>query len=239
MQSHIEAYIKDKEFAWAPTTLRSESYRLSSLNLVLDGDPHRLWEHLQSLSSYSRITTWTRVCAFWEWMIMTGRISGPNSYKQWRAKNARMFKNVYNPTHPKLTFKEAVEKVNQLQGQEIRTLALQILGEGTRWSECQREGSGPIIGKSATARPRYRPTLEGAAFTGNYQSFRRALRRVGLKPHDLRKLCATRLVQEGLREQDLLKVMGWTSMETAKFYLAPKADAELRDVFNRIHKELR
>ena len=150
-----------------------------------------------------------------------------------------MFKNVYNPTHPKISFTQAVEKVKNLPNQAISTLALQILGEGTRWSECQREGSGPIIGKSATARPRYRPTLEGAAFTGNYQSFRRALRRVGLKPHDLRKLCATRLVQEGLREQDLLKVMGWTSMETAKFYLAPKADAELRDVFNRIHKELR
>lgn len=238
MRDHIRDYIKDKEFAWAPTTQKSEQYRLSSLSHSLDGDPARLWQELSKLKPYSRITTWTRVCAFWEWMIANGRSSGPNLYKVWREKNARIFKNAYQPKYPTISFEEAVLKVKGLKDKAASNLALQILGEGTRWSECQTEGSDPIIGKSASARSRYRPDLAGPTFKGSYASFRRALGDVGIRPHDLRKLCATRLVSEGLKEADLLKVMGWTSMETAKFYLAPKADSELREVFGRIHKDL-
>jgi integrase len=59
-------------------------------------------------------------------------------------------------------------------------------------------------------------------------TFRYHLNKVGLKPHTLRKLCASKLArQDKIKEQDLLKVFGWASMETASIYLQAKNNEEL------------
>lgn len=175
---------------------------------------------------------------FWQWLIDSGHQAGVNLYEKFRKENARLFKHTYQPTHPTLTFQEAIERVNQIEDGGARSLALQILGSGSRWIEAIQSGT-EVTGKGSKVRRVYKPGTSEEPYTGSYGSFRRALGHVDLKPHELRKLCATRLVAEGLKEADLLKVMGWTSMETAKFYLAPKKDAELKAVFSRIHKELK
>lgn len=239
MEQLIEQYIESKRLAWSPTTIRSEKYRLLSLMPYLISDnPVDLWTHLTTLGSYSRVTYWTRSVDFWNWLKGNGHRIGLNPYEKFRKENARLFKHAYDRRLPTLTFQEAVDKVSKLPDGGARNLALQILGSGTRFCEAI-QGSDQVIGKGAKPRSVYRPETEGGTFTGSYQSFRRALKACGLKPHDLRKLCATRLADAGLTETDLLKVMGWTSMETAKFYLSPKKDDELRAVFGRIHKELK
>lgn len=43
----------------------------------------------------------------------------------------------------------------------------------------------------------------------------------------LRKLYATKLIEKGCKEADLLKIMGWSHIATAAYYLQPKNDKEI------------
>jgi integrase len=64
---------------------------------------------------------------------------------------------------------------------------------------------------------------DGSAFRNiNLNTLRRELKKVGLKPHSLRKLFVTRLAKRGdLTDADLCEVMGWESYETARSYIQP------------------
>jgi hypothetical protein len=181
---------------------------------------------------------WTRVVDFWAWGLDQKLLEGVNVYEKFREQNARLFKHTYQPRFPEVSFQEAAARVARLSDDGARALGIHILGSGARFHEAI-QGRDDVIGKGSKPRHLYRPATEKEVGPISYARFRRALQAVGLKPHDLRKLCAARLAEIGLKEQDLLKVMGWTSMETAKFYLSPKKDAELKKIFEGIHKELK
>lgn len=236
MKELIHRYIEDRKLAWSPTTLRSELYRLREVQEILDGNPQRLWDHLASRQKpYSRVTSWTRVTAFWDWMVREGLMTGSNPYHAFRQKNARLFKHVYQTKTPAVSFDEAAKRLNLLTGR-ARGLGLQMLGTGERFFESQQETDdrGRVVGKGSKPRHTYRPEAPGEAGSISYASFRRALQAVGLAPHDLRKLFATRMAELGATEVDLLKAMGWSSMETAKRYLQPKKDDVLKQMFKEV-----
>lgn len=239
MNQLIQSYIEDQRLAWSHTTLRSELYRLNGVQEVLSGDPLVLWNFLVSRQKpYARLTTWTRVVGLWDWMIREGHRDGSNPYRLFREKNARLFKNVYQTKAPSLSFEETFKRLQTLPS-GFRELGIQMLGTGERFSESQQEVDerGRIIGKGSKPRNTYRPKTSGEIRNVSYASFRRALHSIGVVPHDFRKLFATRLVELGAGEMDLLKAMGWSSMETAKRYLQPKKDAELKQMFRRIQNE--
>jgi len=236
MRNSIDAYIADHELSWAPSTLKSERHRLYSVEAFLDGSPLRLWESLQSLKPYSRVTTWTRVVSFWSWLHPTEG----NPYEQFRKKNARLFKHTYQPKEVGITFEDAKRLIHSIPNASDRAFALNILGSGERLSEARQsigaEEEGRIVGKGSKGRTVFRPGQSD--YVRSRSSITRALASVGLRPHDLRKLCATRLVEAGMNEADLMKVMGWSSILTAKAYLQPKKDAEIKSIFDRLHAEL-
>lgn len=239
MKDLIDLYIDDHKLSWAPSTLKSERHRLYGLGIQLSTLPIQLWEQIQAQKPYSRVTTWTRVTDFWQWLIDNNHIQGENEYAKFRRKNARLFKNAYQTSKPKITFEEAARLINKLPEGMHRNLALQILGSGERYSEAiQREGT-TIVGKGSKRRTTYRPKFTESNRTGSYASFRRALASIGLKPHDLRKLLATRLVERGMNEADLMEIMGWSSILTAKAYLQPKKEQALKLVFQTIHEEIK
>lgn len=194
-----------------------------------------LWSHAnERYSPYSRVTLWTRVCSFYSW----ANGSKPNPYLEFRIKNARLFKNTYQPKIPEITFEEAVKKINQISNEDDRQFARRLLGSGERICESIQPTNRPT-GKGNKSRLVFRPESTDKAYVRSISSFRRSLRSVGLTPHSLRKLLASRLVELGMKEADLLKVMGWSSMATAKCYLQPKSDKELSEIFkSRIHSEL-
>ncbi len=236
MRNSIDAYIADHELSWAPSTLKSERHRLYSVGDLLTGDPLALWTSLQVLKPYSRVTTWTRVVSFWSWLYPTEG----NPYEQFRKKNARLFKHTYQPKEVGVSFEDAKRLIDSIPNESDRAFALNILGSGERLSEARQsigaEKGGRVVGKGSKGRTVFRP--EQSDFFRSMSSFRRALALVGLRPHDLRKLCATRLVEMGMNEADLLRVMGWSNIATAKVYLQPKKDAEIKSIFNRLHAEL-
>lgn len=221
MKAHIQKYIESKKLAWAPSTLRSEEARLSAVAAVLNGDPGQLWQHLEDkgIKPYARVSTWIRVVSFWDFLGHT-----TNPYKEFKEKNARLFKHTYVPKKPEMTYEEARKLVDSIQDQSIRRRALEILGSGARWFESASHSGGNVSGKGSKNRALYVPSVEGPAFRGSYQTFRRALESLGLKPHDLRKLFLTKLVELGANEFELMEAAGWSSMTPARSYINVNKD---------------
>jgi len=227
----IEKYVTAHENAWAESTKRSESSRLKRLASGITGDPARLWKFLErNLAPYSRVTAYTRVSDFWEWCIRKGHVQGPNRYAEWREENARLFKHVYQRKQPDLTYREARARVETLGCGEVREKCLQLLEGGLRYSESNTydPASRTVVGKGGKRRRVY--TNRQPKWGYSYSTLLRALRPLGLTPHDLRKLAATEFRKRGLNEENLCKVMGWESFETARSYLQTEKEDELEQI---------
>lgn len=218
----IESYILSKKNAWSPKTLGSEMARLVVVAHLLDKEPEQLYEALKThYKPYTLRTVFVRIAEFKQW-------TGDSSFKTFMKDNARLFKNNYERKPVGYSFKEAQERINQIENPHVKQIAQLMLSTGLRVHEAQAyDGSGAVIGKGLKKRPvfssvRIEEKLE-------YHTIRRHLAKVGLKPHDLRKLAATKLAEAGMRNIDLMEVMGWSSMETASSYLQPSSLKHLEE----------
>lgn len=229
----ISQYLESKRFAWAARTLLNEGYRLRGMAEQLETlEPVQLWEHLlANLSPYSRVTTWVRVTDFAEWSIQQGLMAGPNRYAEFRARNAKAFKNVYTPKLPKISFQEAEARIMTLEDEDVRDKALQLLRGGLRYTESLSVNDGRVVGKGGKVRDVY---VGATNYKRSYATLQRRLREIGLTAHTLRKLCASQLARDGMREADLCEAFGWASFQTAKIYLAPMEKEQMRRKFRAI-----
>lgn len=233
MRDLVTEYLKSRTNAWSDSTIKSEKSRLSSLLHVLDKSPQALWEHLlKSQKPYSRVTSYTRVAAFFDWAINEGRMPGPNLFKKFKKENARLFKNTYVKKIPDIGMGEAESKIVKIPDESIRAKCLELLKNGMRFTESfTRDENNIIVGKGGKRREVYGPRIVSPSKKSYYQIWA-ALARVGLKPHDLRKIFATDLYRKGLDQVDVTAVMGWNSFQTAASYIAPSNAEELRKVIN-------
>lgn len=230
MKELIERYIQAHEHAWSETTKRSERYRLRALNEVhvLGSLPAELWDYLEKQQgAYSRVTVWTRVSSFFDWLVESGHRTGPNPYRAWRKTNAKQFKYCYERKLPTIGFEEALRRIETIEDRPIREACLVLLRGGLRISELYTYdvGTNTVRGKGGKQRRVYCGPF--SAFGGSDAKLRKSLTLLGLKPHMLRKIAATEFRRRGLRDEDLLLVMGWNSMETAKSYLKPLNEEEI------------
>jgi integrase len=189
--------------------------------VALDGNPDTLWGHLQTKAPYTRATSWTRVCDFWDWLIANNHKEGNNEYTQFRRRNSRLFRNVYHRVHAKLSYDEAYTAIQRIDAGDIKEAAIQLLEAGLRVSELFNVKDNYVVGKGGRGRQVYNYRLSNARRI-SYSRLRRELQRVGLKPHDLRKICLTRLVDRGANEFELCAVAGWSSLNTAASYIRVK-----------------
>jgi integrase len=225
IQQLITMYLEDKQLAWAPTTLKSERHRLNAAAPAINGDPMKLWKALQEHGAYGRATIWTRVSDFWQWCLDNNHISGGNPYRAFRQKNARLFKNVYTRKTPEISYDEARSRIATIEDATIRAYAGQLLDTGMRVSEPKTIGTdGTVVGKGSKSRRVYGRNAGPSNNSVNYQKLRRALASIGLKPHDLRKLFLTRLVEVGANEFELCEVAGWASIAPARSYIRANND---------------
>jgi len=237
IEKYINEYLEDHKLAWATTSLRSERYRLNGVAAILDGNPETLWDHMETKNTgrYSRVTLWTRVSHFWSWCLEEGKFDGKNEYKRFRRKNARLFKNTYVRFTPSISYSDAQNRINTIGSEMVRRSALQLLEGGLRSCELRsRVGSG-VVGKGGKYRETYLPSVSDNANDKHpsYSTIYRALQKVGLRPHDLRKIAATHFYEKGLSDVDLCEVMGWNSFETARSYLSPKKKEEIEKIIRR------
>jgi integrase len=124
------------------------------------------------------------------------------------------------PKKPTVTFSEALNHLRtcQLLDEPTRVFALAMLTSGLRLSEALKvNGATMVIGKGGKARQVYNAPLTSDGVS--IKRLRTSLATVGLTPHMLRKLAATQAVELGAREADLLAMFGWSSAQTASYYV--------------------
>jgi integrase len=216
MSALVTKYLEDKQTVWAPSTRSSERHRLSSVVHALDGNAKTLWGALQHLRPYARVTSWVRVTDFYQWCLDEGHLTGLNIYAAFRKKNPQLFRNAYTPTKPSITYEEAKARISTISNEAVRTYALRLLEGGLRFHEAPLVENGRVCGKGRKTREVF---VQGVAPVA-YHQVRRALAKVGLKPHMLRKLFLTRLTQLGANPFELCQVAGWSSVQTAQSYIS-------------------
>lgn len=222
MEQWVAEYLKDHESAWAPTTLKSTASMFNSLRAHLNKTPDRFHQSISYLKPYTIKTTFTRVVMFEMWCLDKGYVK-ETPFRKYLKKHRNRFKHAYILERLDVTFEGAVELIQRLE-QPYRQQALDMLQTGVRISEAPKVKDGLVIGKGGKPR-RVFGTIEVVA---PRSTFYRKLKAVGLKPHTLRKLCATRLADNGASAADLCKVFGWSNIQTAMSYLQSKDDERLQ-----------
>jgi site-specific recombinase XerD len=203
---------------------------------MIQEGPNALYMSLkQTHKPYSVKTYFFRVGEFYQWLIEEGHtpvLIRKNPFKAFMKTNAKLFKYVYQKETLDVGYEEAIGRINRLSCGETKKKAFELLATGMRYTESTTQTEGFVIGKGGKRRRIYRPESISAPtkFEGTYSSFYHKLKSVGLKPHTLRKLAATRFVERGAKEADLMALMGWSSIGTAASYLQAKKDVELTNM---------
>lgn len=228
----INKYIESKALAWSPSTMKSERARLGAVVEVLSKvglDPAALYEELvKTHKPYTIKTLFTRLSN------LELEVFGTAKFKTFKSTHARLFRNAYKKERVQLTMSDAVARINQLKDPAIKAKAFELLYSGMRYTESTTLKDGTVVGKGGKVRTVFVPiTNHDMRYTGTYMAFWRALKAVGLKPHTLRKLRATNLIEQGASLPDLMEIMGWSSVQTASIYLQPKRQEELKTLMTK------
>ncbi len=227
MLEYVDAYIEAHETAWSSSTLSSERSRLRALGNLLHGTPEDTYQGLTQKKKkiYTIKTTFIRICALEAW------IGKETKYKEFMRKHANRFKHAYKKEEIGITYGQAQDRIGQLPS-GAKEYANSLLSTGLRISESTTVTDGTVVGKGGKVRKVY-GRIEGVM---PKSAFYKRLRQVGLKPHTLRKLCATRLAEAGATPADLCKVFGWSSISTAYQYLQAKDDEKLGALMEKSQK---
>jgi integrase len=243
----IEQYVSSKAASWSETTAVAERARLRGITLTMLQEPATLLKYLQEerkLKPYSLKTTWTRAGEFAQFLIEAGVLPQPNKVKEFKRQNALLFKYTYEPKRleESLTFEEAHRRIETIEDLGLREKAKQLLYTGLRYEESTTlDAEGRVTGKGGLKRDALQTysdfdpkrVQEGESYFRLY----RALKKIGLTPHALRKLCATFLAENGAQEADLMQAMGWRSSAMATVYVQARKKKELVEKLRSMKKK--
>ena len=223
MRQFIESYLEHKESSWALSTYRSEKSRLNAQAASLHLSPKELHKRLteQGMKPYSIKTLFIRLSDLEKFAKL------PASFAAYLESHKNRFKHVYQAEELTITYEQAQALIGQL-AQPYRSMAEGMLQTGVRISEAYGVEDGRVVGKGGKPRKVFGIIKE----TAPKSTFALKLKEIGLKPHTLRKLCATRLADKGASAADLCKVFGWSDIRVAHKYLQAKADAKLQELFD-------
>lgn len=248
----IKQYLESYKDVWSELTLKTETSRVKQVAKLIEHTPSEAWATILNYKPYTRRIMWCRLCSFYDWLLEEGYLSGKNPYKKWQVRNRRLFKNAYQKTLPDMSFEEAERRINTIEDQALRQKALQLLYTGLRWSESfdeqaiEKKSVGEtlpqVTGKGGKKRPVFGildqvPKAKKSSLTPiKHGRMWYTLKKIGLSPHMLRKLFATKLAKNGLGPIELCRVMGWDKFQTAESYIQMSTDDRLA---NKIRKMIR
>lgn len=234
----VDEYIAGKKLAWARTSIKNERYRLRFHGPHIFDPPAQYYLELSKRqTNHSIKTTLTRLGMFYQFLVENEKIP-PTSKNPWKAflvSHALLFKHSYVPERLKVTYKEAMERIQTME-HPYRLAALQMLESGMRYCELRTFDGEKCIGKGSKTRYIYlRDELRNFRYRGSYSALFVRLKALGLKPHSLRKLCATEFCnQPGANDMDLCEVFGWESIETSYRYRQPKKVDHLKKLLQNV-----
>jgi integrase len=228
-------YLEYHEHAWSPTTYNSEKSKLNTIIeiiKVVGASGNDLYKELKKrdYKPYSIKTLMQSASSWYEFGLRTKTIPyGINPFSDFTKRNAQVFRNAYRPSRLAVDFDKAQELIQTIPDTNLRLFCLAILHSGLRIHEAYKVNyeDSTVIGKGGKLRKTYFK-YNGDIPPPTQNAVRQALLKLGLKPHDLRKLLATRLSRHGLTHSDIMEVMGWSSIETASKYFQPLNQEKLK-----------
>jgi hypothetical protein len=178
----------------------------------------------KGLSPYTQKVNFQRVADFWD------SFNSENPYSLFLEKNRQLFKNVYITEKIDITYKQAIKRIKNHQNIEFRDWALFMLENGLRFSESLTIESGRVIGKGGKVREVLYEFKGTKKWSKSSVYFWQLMKGIGLKPHTLRKLAATRMIKKGVSVTDVCHILGWSSPQTAMRYVQQSSLDKLREV---------
>lgn len=243
MTDLVKEYISSKKMAWARTTQRNELARLLKHGHRVLESPELVYPELtKTMKPYSIKTTLSRLSLFFDWLVDNDKIpAAKNPWKAFLNTNALLFKYAYQIERLTVTFDEAKALIGTMPDYAHRMASLQLLEGGLRYCELRTFDGKQVIGKGSKPRMVFlRPELALFRYTGSYSALYIRLVAVGLKPHTLRKLCATEFSRNPkVKDQDTCKVFGWSSIETSLKYRQPHQDKQLGEMLQEVVNKAR
>jgi integrase len=226
-----------KRLSWASTTQEKEGARLTKHVKLIDKSAQAVFLFLRDsgMKPYSIRTTMVRLGEFYQWLLDNGHRAGSNQFKLFFKTHANLFKYSYQPKRLAITFAEARERISKITKEPCRLAAMQMLEGGLRSCETETFDGSAVIGKGSKPREVHlSEELASFRYTGNYNQLYYELKKVGLTPHMLRKLCATEFArQEGVTDVDLMEAFGWSSIQTSAVYRQPVVSERRADLFKK------
>lgn len=232
----VNEYIRSKGLAWARSSLKNERSRLNKHGHKVNRDPKEVYEELKAsgMCNHSIKTTYVRLGQFLQWLIENDKMSPVklNPWKNFLKTHALLFKHAYQVERLKITYDQAKAIVDSMSQDQYRKAAQQLLEGGLRYCELRTFDGEAVIGKGSKPRNVFlRADLASFRYRGSYSALYVRLKAVGLKPHTLRKLCATRFsTKAGVSDVDVCEVFGWESIETSKKYRQPQRRERLSEL---------
>lgn len=237
MKSLIREYLAYKRPAWAESTYQSEAPRLWNLERFVMETPNETYRALKhaGYKPYTIKTAITRLNALFRWAKLQGKIKD-NPYELWLEEHRYLFRNSYKNKQLDITFDEAKGLIkSNLPVGEVRDTAFFLLSSGIRISELRtvtcHGGRYFVTGKGNKKRRIYaEPPKKAACVT----ELRSALKKIGLTPHDLRRLFATHLLRKSVPVHDVAKATGHESIKTLMRYLQAEGEDLLQETINGV-----
>lgn len=158
-----------------------------------------------------------------------------NPFSDLLARSPQLFRNAYKPERLKMDFDEAQRRIKTIEDEALREMCMALLKSGLRIHEAYKVNyeTSSVIGKGDKERFTAFSFPKHLEMPSEYH-VRGALQKLGLKPHSLRKLLATKLSRSDLRHADIMQVMGWSSIATASKYFQPLNEEQLKQKMKEI-----
>lgn len=151
-----------------------------------------------------------------------------NPFKEFLFRQKNLFRYAYKTERLKIDYDDTKKLLETIQDENLREFCLALLQSGLRIDEAYKvdHSTSSVVGKGGKQRfvnfkyNRPNPPSEYAV--------RKQLTALGLKPHTLRKLVATKLSRSELSRTDIREYMGWSSDITADRYNQPLKEEKLK-----------
>jgi integrase len=241
----VQAYVIARAGNWSNVTVKNARSVLLSTGkqLALSNDGQRLYDYFKNereLAPYTIKTNMIRVGDFTDWAMESGHIDKDfNRVKLFMNHHGRLFKRVYEQAPVKFTLEEVLSKIGRMRDPEAQAKAAQLVRTGMRYTESFTLKDGYVIGKGNAKRFIHTATPEDelVTYTKSSVTFWSELKKVGLKPHDLRKAHALFLASNGAHIGELMTFMGWRSTQSAASYTQHARTQELTGKLNAAVKK--